>query len=461
MSADAHAQFVDDERETSIIGALKPVGALLLGVALLQVGYGLQTTLVPLRADQEEFSRLVIGFLGSAYYVGFFAGCLFGPLIIIRCGHIRAFAALMAILSAALLAFPIVIGEMPWLMFRFFVGVCIAGLYIIVESWLNEKSTNATRGVVMSTYVVIGFAVIVVGQLSVTLMPLDSFGLFSIASIVISLAAVPVALTRATQPAAVPVVRFQPKKLFVNAPAAFAGTLVSGVLTGSVFSLAPIFAIDSGFSTDGAALFVSAIVLGGAFGQYPFGRVSDFVDRRLVLLVSTAGTVALSIVLVLGSAGDASPTTLLAMAFAFGFVMFPSYSLAVAHAFDWADRSEMVETSAGLLMLYGIGSAIGPLIASAAMGIVGPGALFFTLAGFATALAAFIAVRILRRRRPDEEQRSDFDLYSTAAVGGAITPDPVDVTDEGMELPNPVAAPAPLQPAAGSDYVTGAKDAPR
>lgn len=413
--------------------ALGPVTALLIGTFLLYAGYGLQATLVPLRADLEGFGRFAIGLIGSAYYVGFVLGCLFVPHLILRAGHIRAFATLMACVSAGVLAFPIILGSPQWILLRVAIGVCISGLLVIVESWLNEKATNESRGTVMSTYVVITYGAIVLGQMGVTAMPLTGFALFSFCSIILSLATVPVALTRASQPAPVPVVGFRPKKLFAVAPAAFAGAFTSGVMTGSVFSLGAIFALDVGFTTDEAALFVSAIMVGGALGQYPFGRLSDFFDRRLVLLGIAAGTVAMALLTVAMSLGPKSG--LLIAGGLYGFVMLPTYSLAAAHAFDWTKHEDMVETSAGLILMFGVGSVLGPIVASAIMGMTGPSGLFLTHAVAAALLAGFLGLRLFSRRRPSEAMRSDFDIFSTAPVGGALTPDPVTVDDANMEAP--------------------------
>ncbi|XWN34179.1 MAG: MFS transporter [Devosia sp.] len=421
------------EQKTSLWGALTPVAALLFGVALLYGGYGLQATLVPLRAQTEGFDNVIIGMLGSFYYLGFVAGCLFAPFVIIRAGHIRAFAAMVSCVSAATLAFPLAIGEVEWMVFRFAVGFCISGILVIVESWLNEKAGNETRGVVMSTYIIITYAMITVGQMGVTTLPLVGFGLFSFCSIILSLAAVPVALTRAGQPAPIPVVRFRPGLVLSLAPAAFAGTFASGIMTGSLFSLGAIYATESGFSTANAALFISALVLGGALGQFPFGRVSDFFDRRMVLLVAMVGTLAVSLTLVFGDAF--SNNTIVVFALVLGIFVFPGYSLAAAHAFDWTPYEDMVETSAGLILLFGIGSTIGPIVSSIAMELMGPRGLFAVVALAAAGLVIFIVVRVFIRARPTDDHRSDFDIYSTAPVGGAITPEPIADDDPSLEVP--------------------------
>ncbi|WP_108663601.1 MFS transporter [Acuticoccus kandeliae] len=441
-------------RSVSTRQALAPVTALLIGVGLLYLGFGLQTTLVPLRADVEGFNRFSIGLLGSTYYAGFVAGCMFAPFVILRAGHIRAFAAMVSLVSAAALAFPLVIGEIEWIVFRFAIGFCISGILVIVESWLNEKATNETRGIVMSAYVIITYVTITIGQLGITTMPLTNFALFSFCSIMLSLAAVPVALTRASQPVAIPVVRFRPRLLFTVAPAAFAGAFISGVMTGSLFSLGAIYAVDVGFTANEAAFFVSAAMLGGALGQYPFGRVSDFVDRRLVILIAVGATAVVALVLTM-SASLPQPV-LIVLGLAVGFTMLPVYSLSAAHAFDWTDPENMVETSAAIMLLYGIGSTAGPLISAAMMAVVGPGGLFLMIAVASAALAAFIAVRVMTRQRPDETMRSDFDIFSTAPVGGALTPEPIPEDDPLLETPYFAPNPEPVPPSGGEEHGTAA-----
>ena len=419
----------------SIRAALIPVTALLIATAFLFMGHGLQQTLVPLRANEEGFSDLAIGILGSVYYAGFTAGCLFVPFLILRSGHIRAFAAMVSLLSAAVLAFPLAVNEPQWLVFRLIVGFCLSGLSVIIESWLNEKSTNQTRGTVMSAYIVVTYGALSLGQLGVAAQPISGFSLFALCSIVLSLAAIPVALTRATQPAPIAVVKFRPRSVVLIAPAAFFGTFVSGIAVGAIFSLGTIYAVGSGFSQTDAALFMSAFVVGGAIGQYPFGRLSDFVDRRLVMLGAVSGGGAVCLLLL---AGPVLPNSvILAMGFAGGAMILPIYSLACAHAYDWTEHEDLVEVSSALVLFFGIGSTIGPLIASAAMGMMGPAGLFIVALSALGLLGAFVFYRMFVRKRPTEEQRGDFDIYSTSVLGGAVTPEAFGDDEPLMETPAP------------------------
>jgi len=404
--------------------ALAPVAALLAGTGLLYLGHGLQATLVPLRGAAEGFGSVSLGLLGAAYFAGFVAGCFVGPFLIQRAGHIRAFAAMVSLVSAVALAFPLLVGEVSWVLFRLATGICISGVLVIIESWLNDKATSRTRGAVMSTYIVITYLGITLGQLGVTTQPLSGFALFSLSSILISLAAIPVALTRSVQPAPPPRVRFRPMRLWKLAPAAFAGAVTSGAMTGTIISLSAVFAVDSGFSTNEAATFAAVIVLGGAIGQYPFGRTSDFVDRRLVLLIAALATLVVSVILMMATA--LPPLAIFGLGFLLGFVMLPGYAIAAAHAYDWTEFEDMVETSVGMTLLYGLGSTVGPLLASLAMLMMGPGGVMAVVAAVSAVTAAFVVLRIAVREAPAEEIRAEFDFYATAPVGAV--PGEVDVT---------------------------------
>lgn len=416
-----------------MVQALAPVIAVLIGTGFMLAGYGLQSTLLPLRGEVEGFSELSLGVLGSSYYVGFVAGCLFGPFVILRSGHIRAFAAMVAIGSAAALAFPLLVAPVSWSLFRLLFGFCVACLFIIVESWLNEKATNATRGLVMSAYILVSFGTIMLGQLAVTLYPIQDFAQFALASILLSLAAVPIALTTSGQPAPIAIVRFRPLHLYRSTPAAVVGATGSGLILGAIWGFGPIFVTSLGFSANEGAVFMSLCFVGGAIGQYPLGRLSDFYDRRILMVVAMILSTVFA--LLLGEAESPQWWVLGVLGFAFGAMAFPGYSLAAAHAFDATAQEDVVETSATVLLLYGVGSIIGPLIAAVAMKVVGSSGLFLYCAVVQLLLAAFIAVRIRKRPAIESEEKSDFDIYSTATVGGAITPEPVDESHPQMEVP--------------------------
>ncbi len=380
---------------------LGPVAALLLGVFFLVTGSGLQNTLLPLRGAFEGFSAINLGILGSSYYLGFVVGCLVVPHLVRRSGHIRAFAALTSGVVATMVAHPLFIDPYFWFALRTITGFCFAGLYLVIESWLNDRATNQTRGFVMSAYVMVDYAALTAGQMMITLYPVRSFELFALAAILFSLATLPVAITSSGQPAPIETARIRLLRLFRAAPVAMVGCFVIGLTNGSLWSLGPIFGIGRGLTADGAATFMSAVVVAGALAQWPIGFLSDRMDRRRILAALLVGAMLASLTL---GAMEFGLLGLSALGLFYGALALPAYSLAAAHAYDRTPASDAVETAAGLLLLYGIGSVVGPALASFGMQHYGPGALFFFNAGAYTLLLLFVVWRVSMRepaRKPD------------------------------------------------------------
>ena len=224
-----------------------PIAALLLSAAILLMGNGLQSTLLPLRAEIEAFSTFNIGVLGSTYYIGFAAGCIWAPHLVRRVGHIRTFTAMVAIASVAPLVHSILPSVVLWWLVRAVTGFCLAALFMIIESWLNEKATNENRGVVFSAYTIISLTVVTLGQLMINVSEPGSFILFSLAAILVSLAAVPISLTRASSPAPVQTVKIRIRYLYRLSPVGVIGALLVGAQHGAFWSLGPIFAGRIGF----------------------------------------------------------------------------------------------------------------------------------------------------------------------------------------------------------------------
>lgn len=356
-----------------------PISALLLAVALLLTGNGLLGTLIPVRGHLESFSTFSIGLLGSTYFLGFAAGCILGPYLVRRVGHIRTFTAMASIVSAAALGHGLIALPLPWWGLRVVTGFSFAVLYIVIESWLNERSTNENRGTVLSAYLFINLTVITVGQMMLTLSDPADLTLFALASILVSAAVVPVALSAAAAPQPIETVRVRIRKIYHTSPLAFAGCLGIGLANGAFWTLAPVFVQRSGFDTTAVALFMSATVLGGAAGQWPTGLLSDRMDRsRLIIIMS--GLSALLGIALIASTGLPLPWVLGAAA-AWGAFSFPLYAVTVAQANDQAQVSEFVEISSGLLLIYAAGAVVGPLVATSFMDVLDPGGLYaFTAA---------------------------------------------------------------------------------
>ncbi|WP_073833407.1 MFS transporter [Pseudovibrio exalbescens] len=411
---------------------LVPIGALLISVVLILAGHGLSSTVIPLRAELASFSGFAIGLISSSFYIGYVIACFFSHHFITRAGHIRAFTALVSIMSAAALMHPLIVDPVSWFIFRCLTGFCFAGMNLVVESWLNERSSNENRGAVMSIYVVLTFLAVIVGQLSLITFDISSFAPFAIASVLVSMAVVPVAMTNATQPAPLAMVSFNPIKLYNTSAIALIGCLLIGLANSSLWTLVPLYGAQTSFTTSQIAYIAAAIVLGGAIAQWPIGRLSDRMDRRYVMLGLTASS-ALIAGLLFALEAPAFYTAL-AVFVLLGMTTQPIYAVIAAHAFDHSNADEYVQTSSGILMAFGSGSIVGPIAASWFMGTAGPAGLFMWVAIVEAGLAAYVVSRLIIRPAVEDEEKTDFELTSTANVGATMTPEPLD-----PEAPNVIA----------------------
>jgi MFS family permease len=391
-----------------MIAIVAPIFALLLSVSLLLMGNGLQTTLLPVRASIEAFSALDIGILGSSYFLGFAAGCVYGPYIVRRVGHIRTFTAMATIASCSVLIHAFALSPVIWWVLRFATGVCFAVLYMVIESWLNEKATNENRGTVFSMYTIINLTVVTLGQMMLILDEPSNFLLFSVASILVSLAAVPVALSKSSEPAPIESVKINFRRLYETSPAGVVGCLAVGLANGSFWALAPVFARGDGGDVSTVAIFMSVSVIAGAIGQWPLGRMSDRMDRRRVILLICVGAMFAGILLAM--LNESTVEYLLPVAFAYGLFAFPLYAICVAHTNDFADPSRYVEVACGLLLVFALGAVVGPILASVSMRVFGGAGLFIFTALVHFTMIVFVVHRLrLREVSPMDEHISFAD----------------------------------------------------
>lgn len=402
------------------------------------MGNGLQGTLLPVRASIEDFSALDIGVMGSAYFIGFALGCFYGGHMVGRVGHIRTFTAMAAIASAAVLAHSIIVLPLLWWCLRAITGMCFAVLYLVIESWLNEKATNENRGFIFSIYTFINLTVVTIGQLMLTLDDPIDFTLFALASILVSIAAVPVAMTTTSPPKPVQAVKVRFAHLYRLSPVGMIGCLGVGLANGAFWSLAPIYAETDAHDVTNVAIFMSITVIAGAIGQIPFGRMSDRMDRRLVMLVSCVGAAIAALGLVM--VDPSWPYLDILVTFMFGLFAFPLYTLCVAHTNDHIEPSGYVESASGLLMVYAVGAIFGSLIASGVMQIVGDAGLFLFTMTVHSAIAIFILYRIRQRVAPPLEEHIPFkdalNIAQTVANVDPMTPqdsEPVSVSSSDQK----------------------------
>jgi len=380
-----------------MISVVSSVLSLLLGIGTILVGAGFLGTLLGMRATLENFSEVVTGLVMSAYFLGFVAGAYACPPLINRVGHIRAFAAMAAVASAAILTHALIIDPWAWGALRLITGVCSVGLYMVIESWLNVQASNRQRGQLFALYMTVNMIAMAAGQYLLLFDGADSFVPFAHVAILFALGLVPVALTRVRepQPIATPVLR--PGRLFEKAPLGVIGTLIAGLLLGSFWGMGAVFAQGIGLTDAWTAAFMSAAILGGALLQMPIGRFSDHRDRRGVLLIVSLGGALPA--LAAFALAQWSPVALVLCIFVFGGFTFSIYALCVAHMNDHLNAGEILEATSGLLLTYGIGATLGPGVVGALMSAFGPRALLLYFFVLLLMLAA-AAVHFMRARPP-------------------------------------------------------------
>jgi len=396
-----------------VIRTLAPVATLLLGVAILLTGQGLQSTLLPVRANLESFSTLSIGLMGGAYFLGFTFGCLRGTHLLRRLGHVRVFAAMAAVASAVPLLHVLWVETWVWWILRLTSGFCFAVLYVVIESWLNEQATNQNRGTVFSAYVFISMTVIAVGQQMLLLYDPKEMTLFAIASVLVSVAALPVVLSTSETPHHEEAVRLNLRRLLAISRTGMLACLASGLANGAFWALAPVFTAGISDKVSLAAGFMTGAVFGGAAGQWPLGYWSDRVDRRIVIafVAICAAVVGMAMWLLYGTLSG--PMAIL-LSGIWGALAFPLYSVAVAHANDYAQKGEYVMVSAGLLLMYGVGAIIGPFLAAAAMTLVSDSILYLYTAIIHVLVFTYVLIRVQRRASAPIEAHVPFAEALTA-----------------------------------------------
>lgn len=387
---------------------LVSVRSLLGGAAAFMAGNALLGVVLPLRMEAAGYPVALTGAIMAAYYFGLAIGGLHGKHVIFRIGHIRAFAVFAALTAATTLAYAVFEHPAAWLVLRVVNGFCIAGMTAAIESWLNTKSRNETRGRVLSFYMVTFFLATALGQTLVNLADVGTPDLLMLAASLIGLSLIPVAMTRLGEPNLSDSGVLNVRQLFAASKVGVVGAGVAGLMVGSFYALGVVFAIKIGLSVSEAALFMSVVVLGGLVFQLPIGVLADRYDRRFVmsgalLAVGIAwGTLA-------GFVASGLPfTALLIVGMAFGGAMSSVYPLCVAQTFDRLERRYYVAASGRLLMVYSIGATVGPVLASVLMSIYGPSSFFLFEATVAVLYAAFVFVYASRRPSLPVDQREKY-----------------------------------------------------
>ena len=386
--------------------ALTATWTLLIGMALLMLGAGLQGTLVGLRASLEGFPTLLAGVVLAAYYFGYMGGSLMTPALVSSVGHIRVFAALTSLASVLILLQGVFVAPLPWTLLRIASGFCFAGIYVVAESWLNDRVDNQHRGLLLSLYMLVCYAGLGLGQLLLNLADPRSTVLFILVSVLISVAMVPMALTASAAPEFSVPVRVRLRELFHRSPLGVVGVALSGAVSGCLFSLGALYTGGKGFSTLEVSLFMAAAILAACVTQLPVGRISDRMDRRQVIAAAC-------LLAALGAIGawwlaDISRTGFFLMVAVYGGMSLTLYSLSLAHVNDQVPAQERVGASSTLILLNGAGAFVAPIVVAAIMEVAGGDTFLPLLAAMHLLLAGYALYRTTRRAPMPEEQKTPF-----------------------------------------------------
>jgi len=397
--------------------------ALFLGMFMLMVGNGLQGTLLGLRGDQEGFSTFALSIVMSGYFVGFLFSSKVTPELIRRVGHVRVFAALGSTISAVLIMYPVLVEPWAWTVGRIIIGFCFCGVYITAESWLNDASSNETRGKALSIYMMVQMVGIVFAQYIVSQGDVGGFTLFIIPSILVSMAFAPILLSIRPTPQFAQTKPLSIKRLIKASPLGCMGMFLLGGVFASQFGMSAVYGSQVGLTVGQISLFVSAIYIAALVAQYPIGWASDKIDRRILILWIS----------MIGGAGSllaffipGNFTIILISAAILGGTSNPLYALLIAYTNDYLEREDMAAASGGLLFINGLGAIAGPLIVGTMMEKLGANA-FWLFTGVLMFLVGFYAMyRMTRRSRADQE----FEQTTYTAVSAATSAVLVEVAQE-------------------------------
>jgi MFS family permease len=371
---------------------------LFVGLALLLVAGGLFGTLLGVRAELAGLPTALIGLISASYFLGFVIGSKLTLMALNAVGHIRVYAALAAVLSAAMLGVGLTDSWVPWALLRLITGVCFAGQYVVAESWLNDLATNENRGRLLAVYTVIATGAFAVGQASIFAFDPKLVTGFALVSIFTSLAVVPVTLSeQAVAPNLEAAEHVSLRELARIVPTGLGSCLLVGVAHGAMSGLPAVYATRIGLPAAQVGLFAAAPSIGGVLLQWPISAASDDLDRRAVGLAGALGAMGTAIILVLTPQAH---WMILVWFCLLGGLSYPLYSIAAAYTNDWIEPEHLNAAASQLVTLYGIGAVVGPFVAAGMMIVVGPVGFFWALFGLHALIAIFFAYRMRAWRAP-------------------------------------------------------------
>ena len=399
-----------------MVSVLYKTWALFFGFAIISLAHGLQGTLLGLRAIAEGFTFVATGLVVAGYYVGYLSGSIIIPILLKRVGHIRVFAALASLASIAILLHSVFLEPYIWFFIRILSGISMSGIYVIMESWLNDKSTNETRGQTLSVYMIITFSFVGLGQFLLNLSDPIKVDLFILVSILLSFALLPILLSSSEAPNISNPKRFSLKELFVISPLGFIGAFFTGLAHSAVFGYGAVYATAKQLSLFEISIFMVILTSCGAISQWPVGFISDKIDRRIVLVSVTLIASVLSLIIVASS--YLSLIIFFILLAIYSSVSLPMYSLVIAHTNDFLQQDEIVGAVASIAVLVGVGAIFGPILASLFMNILGADGFFVYLFLVHGLLGMFGLYRMRKRSKPTDLESQYVPLPRNISAAG-------------------------------------------
>lgn len=389
--------------------------ALFLSVMLLQLSSGGVGPLDVLSGLKLDFSKQEIGLLGSAHFLGFFIGCWWAPRLMGSVGHSRAFAAFTAAGAIGLMSHMLVVDPYAWALMRVASGMCVAGCYTVIEAWLQAKVTNASRGRTMGVYRIVDMTGSMAAQMMISFLEPAHFISYNLLAIICCAALFPLTLTTVRQPETPASPRLRPSLARDRSPLAAAAVLVAALSSASFRMVGPVYGTEVGLTNEQIAYFLTAFVFGGALAQYPVGWIADKYDRRWVLIWLSIAAIASSALTIF--AAGLGTLGIMLTAGLFGLTTFPIYSVAAAHAHDFASDDERVELSAALMFYFALGAIAAPYAASLLIDSFGPKALFVMMAVGHMLLVVFGLSRMRIRPSPVDRTRYTYAPRTSFIIG--------------------------------------------
>ncbi|MEL6583621.1 MAG: MFS transporter [Pseudomonadota bacterium] len=400
-----------------MVAVLTNSWALLIGMLLLMIGNGLQGTVLGLRGALEGYSASTMALVMSAYFAGFLLGSRMAPTLIQRVGHVRVFAALASLISAAFILYAAIPEPIVWALMRLLVGFCFSGVYVVAESWLNESSTNETRGQTLSVYMIVQLSGIVSAQGLVNVADAGGYTLFVVMSVLVSVSFAPILLSVSPAPFFELTKRMTLRELFEASPLGLVAAFLLGFIFAAQFGMSAVYGTEKGLSVADISAFVAAFFVGGMILQYPIGWISDRMERRrLIIILNALGAGICLLALPFLN----SFLFILALAFLIGGLANPLYSLIIAYVADFLDSSDMAAASAGLIFVNGLGAVAGPFILGWLMSTFGPDSYFAFIAAVFALVAAFGLYRSTQRAAPTVDETGSYTAVMPTATAVTV-----------------------------------------